>query len=397
MTSTAAGPPALPFEQPSPFVLPRRFMELHEEGRISRVRTFAGDEAWLVTGYDDVKQLLNDDRLGNSHRDPEHAPRLHRSTLQRPRDNFATEHEDQARMRALLMPYFSAKRMRALSARVETLTDELLDRLAERTPPADLHAELAGPLPVMVICELLGIPYEDRDTFSAWTKDLGLMGEPERAMAAAASVGAYLGELIDAKRAAPRTEDVMSGLAHAEDRSLAGQEITEFAGVLLWAGYETTVRAIDFGTLILLRDPEEYGRLREDPARVPRAVEEILRAHQTHQAFIIRYAREAIDFGGAVIAPGEAVLFSTSAASHDARVFTEPGRFDVEREAEPHIVFGYGPHYCLGAPLARIELQAVFERLPRRFPGLRLTVKPEELPMTSGTLIDTVAELPVTW
>src|SRR5215831_4984677 len=384
---TASRPlPALPFEQPDVLAVPPLLHRLQAERPITRVRTPTDDEAWHVARYSELKQLLGDSRLGRSHPDPEHAPRISDSILfGGPGENYETEHADHERMRALLTPFFSARRMNALRPRVEALVDELLNALAAAKPPVDLHEALSFPLPVLVICELLGVPYEDRDQFRAWSQGMADLHDRQRADAALTSLIGYMGELVTRRRAHPG-DDVISGLCAAEEGTIADDHVAFLAAVLLFAGHETTVVRIDLGTLLLLTNPDQRVALLRDRTLLTSAVEEILRASTTGGGGLPRYPREDIEIGGVTLGAGEAVLLDLGAANHDERAFHDPGRFDIARQPNSHLAFGYGPRFCIGAPLARIELQAVFDRLVPRFPTLRLAVPIEQLRIRADLL-----------
>src|SRR2546429_3236102 len=221
----------------------------HTEPPITRMRTPAGDQAWHVCGSRDLRRLLGDSRMGRTNPQPERAARISDSILfGGPTDNYETEQADHARMRALLTPFFSARRMETLRPRVEALVEGLLDELALRTPPVDLHEALSFPLPVLVICELLGVPYEDRDEFRVWSRGMADLHDRELAAAALASMFAYMGELVVSKRSRPG-EDVISGLCAADNGALSDDEVAHLAAMLLFAGHETTVVRIDLGTL----------------------------------------------------------------------------------------------------------------------------------------------------
>jgi pentalenolactone synthase len=387
----------MPFDRPNLLEVPPRVRELQAECPVARVRTLTGDQAWMVTGYAELKQLFGDPRLGRSHPDPEHAPRISDSILfGGAASNYATEREDDANMRALLTPLFSARPMQALRPRVETLVDQLLDGLATLPRPADLHEALSYPLPVLVICELLGVPYEDRDRFRAWTVGMADMHDRERASAALGSLIDYMRGLVTRKRAEPG-EDVISSLCAAGGGSLDDDFIAFLAAVLLFAGHETTMVRIDAGVLLLAAHPDQREALLRDPDLVPAAVEEILRRSDTGTGGVPRYARSDVDIAGVTIRAGEAVLMNLGAGNHDERVFSRPDRFDIARQGHAHLAFGYGPRFCIGAPLARIELQAVFARLFRRFPTLRLAVPMDRLRIRGNLLTGGLDELPVTW
>ncbi|TYB62768.1 cytochrome P450 [Nonomuraea sp. PA05] len=387
--------PTIPFERSSLLEVPEAYRELRAEKGIAKVRTPAGDEVWLVSGYEDARTLFNDGRLGRSHPDPDNAPRLSGSPLLGgPRGEIETEKAEHDRMRRLFTPAFSARRMKRLSGHVGSLVEERLEHLAKLTPPADLHAELSFPLPVLVICQLLGVPYEDREYFSGLSSRMGDMRDRDRAQAAMDEMTAYTAGLIDAKRHEP-AEDVLSDLAKELDDD---GMIAELAGSLLFAGHETTVNRIDFGVLLLLANPGQLDQLKADPGLAPAAVEEILRLASPSLHGLVRYAHDDIEIGGLTIRRGEAVVITPGAANRDERVYPEPDAFDLRRPlTDPHLSFGYGPRFCVGASLARVELEAVFSRLFQRFPTLRLAVPEAELPRTEGRIADGFAKLPVTW
>src|SRR5215831_19298500 len=307
--------PSLPFEQPDLLAMPPMLRRLQAERPITRVRTPTGDEAWHVARYSELKQLLGDSRVGRSHPDPEHAPRISDSVLfGGPAENYETEDADHARMRALLTPYFSARRMEALRPRVEVLVDELLTALAAMTPPVDLHEALSFPLPVLVICELLGVPYEDRAQFRVWSQGMADLHDRQRADAALTSLIAYMGKLVSRKRAQPG-DDVISGLCAAEGGTIADDYVSFLGAVLLFAGHETTVVRIDVGTLLLLSNPDQREALVRDPALVAPAVEEILRLSDTGGGGVPRYARADVDVAGVTIRAGDAVMLSGGAGN----------------------------------------------------------------------------------
>ncbi|GAT69815.1 cytochrome P450 [Planomonospora sphaerica] len=395
MSSTT--PVQLPFEQTHPLRPAPLLRMLQARGPIHAIRTAVGDAAWLVTGYEQVRALLDDDRLGRSHREPETASRTGESALfGGPLGDFATEEADHARMRALLQPHFSPRRMRALRGRVETLTAALLDEMEAAGPPADLHAALALPLPIAVICELLGVPYDDRTRFRAWTQAAGDITDRARSERGLAELFSYGQQLVARKRAeADPDADVISRLAATD--GVNDDEAAAMGMTLLFAGHETTVAAIGEGATWLLADPGQWQALVADPSRIGAAVEEILRAPGLGGGGIPRYARTDLDIAGVHVREGDLVLLDTGAANHDAAVFPDPDRFDLQRPALPHLTFGHGARYCIGAPLARIELAVVFSRLATRFPALRLDCPAEELTFNPNVLTGGPTALPVTW
>jgi pentalenolactone synthase len=390
-----SAPDQLPFEQTSPLRSAPRLRELQSQGTVHRILTAVGHEAWLVTGHAQVRQLLDDERLGRAHPAPETAARTGESALfGGPIGNFATELADHARMRSLLQPHFSPKHLRALRPKIDALTTRLLDELARREPPADLHAALALPLPILVICELLGVPYEDRDQFRAWTSDAANTRDRARSERGLAELYGYGLRLVTRKRRDPG-DDVISRLCATE--GIADDEVATMSMGLLFAGHETTVVQIGLGALMLLTNPEQWQALHDDPGLVANAVEEILRAPSRGEGGIPRYARTDLDVDGVTIRAGELVVLHNGAANHDPAVFPEPELVDITRSTAAHLTFGYGARYCIGAPLARLELQAVFAQLVSRFPAMRLAVDVDELTMRRDVLVGGLAELPVRW
>jgi pentalenolactone synthase len=267
--------------------------------------------------------------------------------------------------------------------------------MEEQGAPADLHEALSFPLPVLVICELLGVPFEDRDRFRVWSQDASGLTDRAAATAAAGALVGYMAELIGRKRRAPG-EDVLSDLLLAEDSGLGEEQVAFIAAALLFAGHETTVARIDIGALLLMAHPDQRDLLRRDPDAVPRAVEEILRVAAPAGVGVPRYARADIDIGGVTIRSGDAVLLTGTSANRDPAAFPDPHRFDIRRDPNPHLSFGYGPHYCIGAGLARVELREVFAALPARFPSMRPAVPLASL-RVRDTLTGGLSSLPVTW
>jgi hypothetical protein len=292
-------------------------------GSVHPVITAIGDPGWLVTGHTEVLAWLDDDRLGRSHPDPARAARTGDSMLfGGPAGAFDTEKADHTRMRALLQPHVTPARMRALRPRVELLTAELLDSMAAGDRPSDLVQAVAVPLPVLVICELLGVPSSDRDQFRAWTRDAANVADRRRSMAGLGALFSYGQQLVAAKRDQP-ADDVISRLAATP--GVGAVQAAQLSMSLLFAGHETTVDQIGKGALQLLAAPGQWAALARDPSRVPAAVEEILRTTGKGGGGIPRYAREHVQIGGVDIAAGDLVIFDLGAANHDPAAITDPG------------------------------------------------------------------------
>ena len=385
----------MPFPQPHPLRAGDELQALRTDGPIHRVRTPVGDEAWLVTGYAAVRELMDDDRLGRSHRSPETAPRSRASALfGGPIGDFDAEPAGHQRMRSLLQPHFSPRRLRALEPKVDALTRGLLDQLADDGPPADLHAKLAGPLPALVICELLGVPYGDRDRFRVWVDAAAFDTDPAESGQGMIALVDYGVSLVADKRRQPG-DDVISHLCEHDD--LEDVEIAVLAVSLLFAGYETTVVQIWMHAVQLLSDRTRWQALLDDPSLIPKATEELIRASMIGGVGIPRYARDAIDIAGVTIAEGDLVLLDPGSANHDPTFFIDPDVIDFRRTGSQPLSFGYGGRYCLGAPLARMELNSVFSQMIQRFPDMRLAVDVTALSINTDALGSGLVALPVTW
>lgn len=386
-------PAQLPFEQTHLLHLAPRLRTLQSQGRVHRVRTAEGDEAWLVTDHAQVRQWLDDDRLSRSNPDPGAARDSGAALLDSLLGSFANDH---ARLRALLEPHFAPERMLALRPYVEALTEQLLDELAGRTPPVDLRPALALPLPILVMCEWLGVPRQDKDKFGSWTQDAANVQDPVRSKEGMAELFGYCRQLVAHKRRDPG-DDAISRMCATE--GISDEEVVGLTALLLFGGYETTVARIGTGALLLLANPEQRQTLLDEPDLVPGAVEEILRMSMPnpHNAGMPRYARTDLDVDGTTIRAGDLVLLNIAAANHDPTVFADPERVDVTRRTAGSLTFGYGTHSCVGAPLARMQLQVVLARLIARFPTMRPAVGIEDLKLRHDTLIGGLVELPVTW
>jgi pentalenolactone synthase len=369
--------------------------ELIRECPVARVETPTGDEAWLVTGYAQVKSLFTDERLGRSHPDPPSAPRASHFFLNGgPTGDFATELADLAQTRRLLSPAFTPRRMRLLRDRIEQIADELLDAAIAYGPPVDLHAALSYPLPLRVICELLGLPGQDRAMFQEMTGRLDDIYDAAGSEAAFETLRAYLLDHVARKRLEPG-EDFFSDLI---SKDIDTDQIVLSGVALLFAGHATTAAHIDFGTLFLLLHPDVRAALAADPAQIPAAVEELLRiAPLGTRIGLLRYAREDLRCDSTAIRAGEAVLLMSSAANHDPAAFPDPDRFDPQRTGPAHLTFGLGPRFCLGANLARVELEVACAALLRRFPTLRLAEPVADLELSTTHLFEGLVRLPVTW
>lgn len=402
--SVAAERSSLPFARPNVLDLAPLYEVLRREAPVTPVTTPAGDTAWLVTRFEEVRDLLSDKRLGRSHPEPERAARITTAAVQAgPTGNYATEEADHTRMRRLLTPAFSAKRMRMLSDHMQHLVDGYLDELLAEHAAApdgvvDLHAGLAFPLPVAVICRLLGVPESDRAYFASLSERMANYTIGDEASRARDEFNDYMTGLAEAKRGQPG-EDVISDLVRAQsaDADYDYAEMIRLCVGLLFAGHETTVNRIGLGTLFLLTHRDQWEALAADPAgRVNATVEEIMRLGAPGDLGLLRYAHTDVDVADVTIQRGDAVILSVNSANRDASVYTDAEAFDPDRTERSHLGFGHGAHFCIGASLARTELRIVFATLPQRLPGLRLAKGLDELEVRT-TLTGGVTELPVTW
>ncbi|GAB3975295.1 cytochrome P450 [Actinoallomurus acanthiterrae] len=393
--------PDYPFGDGTRLEMEPEYGRLRKTEPISRVRLPYGGDAWLVTRYDDVRQVLTDQRFSaramTSSQDP---PRFTPMPLF-PAGVMSMDPPEHTRIRSLVSKAFTARRVEALRPRITAIADDLADRLLAQGPPADLVALFALPLPVTVICELLGVPFEDRNRFRVLSDALlSTTALPmEEIGAAVAELNEYLAGLIALRREASR-DDLLTALVQARDQEdrLSEQELVEFSVGLLVTGHETAATQIADFAYVLARHPDQLAALRADPSLVPQAVEELLR-HTPLGAVsgIPRMAVEDVKLGDVLIRAGEAVIPSINSANHDEGVFDHPEALDIRREANPHIAFGHGVHFCLGSQLARAELQVALETLVTRLPGLRIEVADQDLAWKTGLLIRGFRELPVSW
>ncbi|MFE0381650.1 cytochrome P450 [Streptomyces inhibens] len=386
------------------------YAALREAGPVHRIAGADGQPAWLVTRYDDVRRALADPRLSL---DKRHAtPGGYRGFSLPPAldaNLLNMDPPDHTRVRRLVVKAFTPGRVNALREPVRRVADELLDAMAERGR-ADLIADYAGPLPITVICDLLGIPQDDRRDFLSWSDAL-ITPDPSRPGQMKEAIGSmlefYTG-LIAAKRAQPG-DDLLSDLIAVRDDAgadegadeggdrLSEDELTSLAFLILLAGYENTVHLIGNAVLTLLDHPEQLRQLQRNPAELPAAVEEFLRYDGPAPLAIRRFPKEDLEIGGVRIPAGESVLLSIASANRDPGRFPEPDTMDPGRDLSGHLAMGHGIHYCLGAPLARMETVTALDALLARFPELRLDVPRGALRHRRALRARGLISLPVAW
>ncbi|MFD5094209.1 cytochrome P450 [Amycolatopsis thailandensis] len=403
MTETVPVPQGLPMRRDAgPFAPPSEITRLRGSRPVSPMVFPDGHEGWLVTGYDEVRQMMADTRF-SSRQDigilhmPYETPGMPAPTEPSPPMPgmfVAMDPPDHGRLRKRLTGAFTVKRMKQLEEHIVEITEQHLDAMAKLVPPVDLVKEFALPVPSLVICELLGVPYEDRENFQASSAQLMVRDQTlEEKMAAFIGMNTFLTELVTRKRETPG-DDILSDLGRYDDLTI--EELAGAAFLLLLAGHETTANMLALGTFALLEHPEQLAELRADAELLPAAVEELLRYLSVADIFF-RYATEDLELGGETIREGSTVIVSLLAANRDPRRFENPETLDIHRNARGLLSFGHGVHQCLGQQLSRIEMRAGFEGLLRRFPTLALAVPADEVKLKTDMNIYGVHELPVTW
>jgi cytochrome P450 len=381
------------------------FARLRETAPVCRVILPGRQTAWLITRYDDVAAALKDARFAkdrNCALTPDQAarqpwiPKMFRPLK---RNMLDLDPPDHTRLRGLVQKAFTPLLIERMRARVESLADELLDA-ALRRRRADLIRDYALPIPTTIIAEMLGVPAKDRHRFHRWSGVIVASSPSGLAMAkgipSVVFFLRYIRRLVRARRAEPR-DDLVSSLVQAEEAGdqLSEDELLAMIFLLLVAGHETTVNLIGNGVLALLRNPAQWERLRGDPSLGKTAVEELLRYESPLATATERFAREDIPIGGVVIPRGEMVFAVLASANRDPRQFPDPDTLDVAREPNRHLAFGLGIHYCLGAPLARLEGEIAVASLLRRAPGVRLAVPAERLRWRRGLVLRGLESVPV--
>jgi cytochrome P450 len=350
-------------------------------------------KVWMLSRYADVRAALADPRLSKDQRytlPPEERDQAPATMIPM---MLLMDPPGHTRLRKLVSRSFTLRRMEELRPRIEQLADQLLDELPE-SGEVDLMARYAFLLPVLVICELLGVPAEDRDDFAAWSNRM--VDGDEDSFEAMGKLYGYLSDLIEHKRKQPDDALISALIEVAEDEDrLSEEELIAMAMMLLIAGHETTINLIGNGALALLTHPEQLALLRAQPELVPSAVEEFLRWESPVHSTPARFAAEDVEYGGVTIPARSVVVLSLAAANRDPRRFTDAEDLRVDREPGGHLAFGHGLHHCLGAQLARIEGQVGIGRLVARRPGIRLAVDPSELVHRQSTLVRGLKTLPV--
>ena len=403
----ATDPPDYPLTRECPYRAPAGSAALHAAGPLQRVRLYDGRTTWLITGPAEVRALLSDKRMSSRSDFPDYPVLDERHLHMRGTREMAKEEEggfagalfgvdppEHTRQRQMLIPHFTARRISVHRDEIQRIVDERIDAMLAQGPPVDLMPAFAAPIPMMVICAFLGIPYEDREYFEKPARDLF---DPDRADAAMTELTGYLTDLAGERRADLRdgllTDLLDSPVANGK---MLIDELVQFAFAILVAGTVTSTSAIALGILALLDTPGQYDALRTDPHLIPGAVDEILR-HTSLVEQLARVATADVEVGGQVIREGDGLLVSFAGANLDPSVTSHPGEFDVTRPPDHHFAFGYGLHRCLGHNLAQLELEIVFRSLTERLPALRPAVPVAEIPAFNDATVQRLLAFSVTW
>jgi cytochrome P450 len=395
--------PALPypFGDPEALVLDPIYARLLREDPMPRVHLPFGDDAWLLTRYDDVQAGLTDPRFSRAATLTHDVPRLYPHRVDA--GILDLDPPEHSRLRRLVARAFTARRVESLRPRARLAADEMIDGMLAAGPPIDLVEHFAVPIPGVMICELLGVPFADRENFYGWgnafMSTTALTAEEREA--ALAGLGAYLAGLVGQRRREP-ADDLLSALVAARDEhdSLTEAEVIGLAITLFAAGFESTASQIANFTYTLLTNPDQLRLLRDRPDLIPGAVEELLRylPLSANEAALPRYATEDVELSAGTVRAHEPVLLGMYAANRDPDVYEDPDRLDVSRIlSRPHLAFGHGVHHCIGAPLARMDLQVAMSTLIGRLPGLKLAVAPDQVAWKSGLAVRGPVALPIAW
>lgn len=396
MTSTDAEPVAYPFNEATALTLSDHYEDIRAAEGLPRVRMPYGETARLVTRYADARLVLGDRRFSRAEATRHDAPR--QSEAQTITGILSMDPPDHTRLRTLVAKAFTVRRVEKLRPDVRELAEGLIQDMLAAGPPADLVEDYALPIPVGVICRLLGVPEADRPRFRKWSDDALSTSSltAEEFEASREELRAYMADLIAEHRARP-ADDLMTALIEARDAQdrLSELELIDLCVGILVAGHETTASQIPNFLHVLLDHPDQFARLREDPGLIPGAVEELLRFVPLGVgAGQPRYALEDVEVGGTLVRAGEPVLVAVGAANRDALRFDDAGRLDIARADNSHLGFGHGVHHCLGAQLARVELQEALRALVLHMPGVHVA---GDIVWKTEMLVRGPRSMPVGW
>ncbi|GLZ51850.1 cytochrome P450 [Actinomycetospora sp. NBRC 106378] len=399
--TSEAGDPHYPMARQCPFDPPRELTAIQEQDPVRRVTIWDGSHPWLVTKHADVRAVLADQRFSADVFTPGY-PATSASVGARRKNApsfIAMDDPQHAFFRKMLISEFSVKAIRALRPMITEAVDGLLDAMADGEQPVDLVQAFALPLPSLVICRMLGVPYADHAFFQARSHTLvDTRSSVEDSVAASDDLLDFLDALVAEREASGAEDDLLGRLAvrHVRTGEITRHQAASMGLLLLVAGHETTANMIALGTLLLLQDPEQAAKVR-DGESVAGAVEELLRLLTVTHFGRRRVATEDVEVGGVTIRAGEGVVAAGEIANRDPEVFADPDTLDVDRTPNHHVAFGHGVHQCLGQQLARVELQIAYPALLRRFPGLRVDTPLDDVAFRDAMVVYGVHALPVTW
>jgi cytochrome P450 len=394
--------PDFPATRPEgcPFDPDERFTRLRAEEPVSAVHCPAGIDAFLVSRYEDIRSVLTDPRLSSRGASSMHMLPGYDMPPASPGAIISLDGEEHARLRRLLIGEFTVRRMEALRPYVQQIADERVDAMLAGPGTADVVHDFALPIPSLVICELLGVPYADREAFQHDSEVLiGFDADPATRTAATQRLSGYLGDLVGQRSAEPR-DDLLSRLiarANETGQPLTVQELITLGVTLLVAGHETTANMIALSTLVLLENPDQRGVLLGTSEPVGAAVEELLRYLTVIQFGLLRHATEDVPVGDSVVRAGQWLVAAIQSGNRDEKVFPGPDAVDLGRQARTHLAFGFGAHQCLGQQLARIEMQVALTTLFRRVPTLRPAGPVARLEFKRNDVVYGLRSMPVTW
>jgi cytochrome P450 len=382
---------------------PEEYAELREKSPVARVRLPNGLEAWLLTRYADVRRVLTEPVFSRQEATQGEAAKLTPAKILNS-SLIGLDPPDHTRLRRLVANAFTTRRVESLRSHVLTLVDELLDEMERQPRPVDLNAYFCDPLPILVICELLGVPASDREQFRVWTEQSIGGREYDRDVSAAGyqSLIDYFDRLVIHKTAHP-DDSLITDLINVRDHGdrLSHEELVAMPALILAAGYETTATLFSFFSLNLLHEEGRWRSLAQEPSRIPNAIEELLRTIGGTEfgGSFPRVAKEDVRFGDVLVRKGEVLIPCVDAANRDPEFFDDPESIDLGRDIRknPHMTFGKGIHLCLGEPLARVEFQEGFHRLITRFPEMRLGIPDDRIQLKPAFAMRRLKSLPVEW
>jgi cytochrome P450 len=401
MPTTPAEERTFPIRRECPFEPPAAYGEWRDAGMLTKVRLPDGSDAWIAARHSDVREVLNNPSVTADKMNPKF-PQLRSGVIALSTDSnleFMDE-PDHGKYRRMLSPDFTAKKVNTMRPGIERIVDDVVTQMLDCGSPADLHHAFSLPIPSLVICELLGVPYADHGFFQGLTGRMLETGTSREVFVASLQeLDAYLTATVKAKDKNPSEDDLIGRMIieHVRTGEVSYEQVVGFSMLMLVAGHETTANQISMGTLSLLREPDKAHAIRQDPKLLPGAVEEMLRIHSITDLVMLRLATEDIEIAGCPIKAGEGIIPLGAAANHDPAVYLNPTEFDPGRGSRNHLTFGFGMHSCIGQNLARAEMEIAFTALLNRIPALRLQASVDELEFKRDGFVFGVYGLPVAW